>query len=173
MLDVQFTADTLFGAAPLAVNFSNNSIHAISYSWDFGDGNGSTLDEPQHTFELDGTFTVVLSGLDAQGCSDRSQVTILVFDDTQIYIPNSFTPNGDGINENFNIYSNKTKLQISGMIFNRWGREIASWNSLTKGWDGKSKGGSEAEEGIYVYLVKITFPDGDAEERHGSVALIR
>jgi len=172
-LNVSFTADTLTGAFPLPVTFTNGSFSANSFHWDFGDGSTSTANSPLHTYQSNGTYTVVLTGTDLQGCTDTAQVTILIYDDTQITIPNVFTPNGDGKNELFNIFTNKTSLGVSGQIFNRWGAKIASWNSLNGGWDGKTDGGSDAAEGVYVYIVKIIFPDGDVEERNGAVSLIR
>jgi len=172
-LNVSFTADTLTGAFPLPVTFTNGSFSANIFNWDFGDGSTSSANNPQHTYQSNGTYTVVLTGTDLQGCSDTAQLTILIYDDTQITIPNVFTPNGDGKNERFNIFTNKTSLGVSGEIFNRWGAKIATWNSLNDGWDGKTDGGSDAAEGVYVYIVKILFPDGDVEERNGAVSLIR
>jgi gliding motility-associated-like protein len=172
-LNVGFIPDTLSGAFPFEVNFMNTSFNAVNYSWDFGDGTGSNMDDPQHVYQSNGEFLVLLTGTDAQGCTDTASVVILVYDDTQITIPNVFTPNGDGKNEFFNVFTNKTNLGIDGKIFNRWGAEIATWNSLSGGWNGKTDGGSEAAEGVYVYIVKILFPDGKVDERNGAVSLIR
>lgn len=172
-LNVGFSADTLSGAFPLDVNFSNTSVGGNIFSWNFGDGNTTSANNPQHTFQSNGTYNVILTGTDVLGCTDTAQVTIVVYDDTQITIPNVFTPNNDGKNEFFNIFTNKTNLGVNGQIFNRWGKEIATWNSLTEGWNGKTKGGSDAAEGVYVYIVKIIFPDGNIDERNGAVSLIR
>lgn len=172
-LDVSFIPDTLGGAFPLDVNFMNTSLNGTTYVWNFGDGASSSANSPQHTFQSNGSFNVILTGTDPLGCTDTAQITILVYDDTQITIPNVFTPNNDGKNELFNIFTNKTTLGINGYIFNRWGKEIATWNSLSGGWNGKTNGGKEVAEGVYVYIIKITYPDGKIDERNGSVSLIR
>ncbi|REJ83749.1 MAG: PKD domain-containing protein [Bacteroidetes bacterium] len=176
LLNVTFVADSVTGPAPLTVNFNNNSFGGAPYTWNFGDGSPTTTNtDPQHIFTSNGTYIVTLVGQDSNGCIDTAQVTITVVDDTQITIPNVFTPNADGKNDYFNIFSNKSNLSVDAKIFNRWGREIATWNSSTnsKGWDGKSDGGKEAAEGVYVYIISITHPDGRVEEKNGSVSLIR
>ena len=172
-MTVDFITDTLSGAFPLLVNFTNQSLGANTFNWDFGDESGSNLNNPQHTYQSNGTFTVILTGTDIQGCTNTATIKIIVFDDTKITIPNVFTPNSDGNNEYFNIFTNKTNLLISGQIFNRWGGEIATWNSINGGWNGKTDRGTDAEEGVYIYIVNIIFPNGNAVERHGSVSLIR
>ena len=172
-LDVSFISDTLSGAFPLDVDFTNTSLNGNTFHWDFGDGATSSSNNSQHTYLTNGTYTVLLTGTDMQGCNDTATVTIVVYDDTQITIPNVFTPNGDGKNEFFNVFTNKTQLIVEGEVFNRWGAKIATWNSINGGWNGETNGGSDAAEGLYVYIVKITYPNGDTEERNGAVSLIR
>jgi len=172
-LNVGLLADTLSGAFPLDVNFTNTSVSGNTFIWNFGDGASSPTNNAQHTFQSNGTYNVILTGTDILGCTDTAQITIYVYDDTQITIPNVFTPNNDGKNEYFNVFTNKTNLGVAGQIFNRWGKEIATWNSLSEGWNGKTKGGNDAAEGVYVYIVKIIFPDGNVDERNGAVSLIR
>ncbi len=172
-LNVSFTADTLSGSYPLDINFSNTTFGGDTYNWNFDDGSSSTTNSPHHTFQYNGTFNVLLTGTDALGCSGTAQISIVVYDDSKITIPNAFTPNGDGKNEFFNVITNKSSLVVSGQIFNRWGGEIATWNSLEGGWNGITSKGSTAAGGIYVYIIKITYPDGDIQEHHGAVSLIR
>ncbi len=173
ILNASVMADTLSGPAPLLVSFSNFTFGGTTYSWDMGDGSSYPDFEVVHLYTEEGTYEVILTATDAQGCKAEARLSIEVFDDTNISIPNAFTPNGDGKNELFNMKSNKSYLKISGRIFNRWGEEIAEWNSQGGGWDGSKSGGAEAPEGIYIYLIDITHPDGEVESRHGRVSLIR
>jgi gliding motility-associated-like protein len=173
VLNTSIIADTMSGGAPLPVSFRNLTFGGISYNWDMGDGTASTDFEVNHIYTEEGSYEVILTATDAQGCTGESRLLIEVFDDTNISIPNAFTPNGDGMNELFNMISNKRNLNISGVIFNRWGHEIAEWNSLYGGWDGSKTGGTAAPEGVYVYRIDITYPDGEVESRYGRVSLVR
>jgi len=173
VLNTSIIADTMSGGAPLLVSFRNLTFGGISYSWDMGDGSSFPDFEVVHLYTEEGTYEVILTATDAQGCKAEARLSIEVFDDTNISIPNAFTPNGDGRNELFNMISNKRNLNISGVIFNRWGHEIAEWNSLTGGWDGSKTGGTAAPEGVYVYRIDITHPDGEVESRYGRVSLVR
>lgn len=172
-LIVDLDADTISGPVPHTVNFTNNSTNDVTHSWDFGDGSTSTAENPQHTYIIPGVYLVTLTAEGPGGCISTDTVTIFVIDDTQISVPNVFTPNSDGKNDFFNITTNKTNLSVSGQIFNRWGKEIASWNTLTRGWNGESSGGSEAAAGTYYYLIKITLLNGSTREYNGTVTLLR
>jgi gliding motility-associated-like protein len=91
--------------------------------------------------------------------------------ENQITIPNAFTPNGDGINEIFKPHGQNIK-SINGKIFNRWGQELFKWNDLNSGWDGKHNG-QDVSAGVYFYVIEVTFEDGEIQEKHGSIEVIR
>jgi gliding motility-associated-like protein len=160
---------------------SNNSVtfdnQSVGYDnlvwWDFGDSTTSTTFEPTHIYTSPGTYIVTLVVENSAGCIDTIQYSLIVKPDFYFYIPNSFTPNSDGINEGFNGKGQGFEV-YSMSIYNRWGQRIFQTNSLTNGWDGKDASDKPAPIDTYVYVVslKIT-PDEDEIIYRGKVSLIR
>jgi PKD repeat protein len=73
-----FSTTALFGSPSLIISFDNNSMYATNYNWDFGDGNGSEIFEPTHTFEDTGTFFIELIAIDSSGCSSNANEIIRI-----------------------------------------------------------------------------------------------
>ncbi len=97
-------------------------------------------------------------------------VTVYV-ENCGISFPDAFTPNNDGVNDYFKPKNSDYK-EISGKIFNRWWRELFTFAKPDDKWDGKYKG-NYVSEGVCFYLVSVTFANGEVQEKHGSVQLIR
>jgi gliding motility-associated-like protein len=148
-----FNADPGTGEAPLAVSFTNTSVGAISYIWNFGNGTTSTSQDPNTVFNDAGTYYVILTASNGP-CSDTAVRTIVVEDGFSIEIPNVFTPNGDGANELFHIKTSGVK-SAEGYIYNRWGQILYSWDVLNISWDGKASNGENCPDGTYYYLIKV------------------
>ncbi len=148
-----FNADPITGEAPLAVTFTNTSVGATSYSWNFGNGSTSTAQDPNTLFNDAGTYYVILTASNGP-CSDTAVRTIVVEDGFSIEIPNVFTPNGDGANELFHIKTSGVK-SAEGYIYNRWGQILYSWDVLNISWDGKASNGENCPDGTYYYLIKV------------------
>ncbi len=91
--------------------------------------------------------------------------------DPDIFIPNTFTPNGDGRNDVFMAYGNYIKT-ITMQIFNQWGELIFTGTDPAKGWDGTYKGKLQPV-GVYIYVIKIVKQDGTLVNRRGSINIIR
>jgi gliding motility-associated-like protein len=87
-----------------------------------------------------------------------------------IYIPNSFTPNGDGMNDTFGAYGEAVK-DFKMQVFNRWGQVIFETNNFSTQWDGTFDG-MPAPQGSYVYRVAATGITGRSATRDGTVSLI-
>jgi len=88
-----------------------------------------------------------------------------------VFVPNVFTPNGDGKNDKLYAYGNYIdKLEMR--IFNQWGQQIAVINSLSQGWDG-TQGGKPQPVGVYVYVLKAVMTDGRIIQLKGSITLLR
>jgi gliding motility-associated-like protein len=172
-VNAAFTANPPSGASPLTVNFSNGSTGASNYIWDFGDGGNSLLNNPSNIYGTNGTYTVTLVAYNGSlACSDTATMTILVYDDVIITAPNIFTPNGDQTNDVFVIQSVGLKT-LEGKMFNRWGREVGSWNGTgpNDGWDGKINGNT-AEDGTYFFIINATGYDGKTYEEKGYVQVL-
>jgi gliding motility-associated-like protein len=165
-----FTANPTSGISPLDVSFTDGSSGATAYSWNFGDSNTSTSQNPNHTFTT-GTYTVILT-VTSGPCIDTASVVIVVEDGLTLEIPNVFTPNGDGSNDIFHIKSTGVK-EISLQVFNRWGQKLYEFAGPKASWDGLTPNGSEVPEGTYFYFVKASGFDGQEIEKHGTVNLFR
>jgi gliding motility-associated-like protein len=113
------------------------------------------------------TLTITYNGQ----CVVSSSLTVIVDNNLEVYIPNSFSPNGDGNNDVFTIYGQGIKA-VELDIFNRWGEKIYESNSQFAGWDGTYKGVLQ-NPGVYVYNVRITFLDNRTKERTGSITILR
>jgi gliding motility-associated-like protein len=136
------------------VNFFNTSTNTSSVQWFFGDGNGSTTFNPSHEYSGTGTYNVTLIANNAFNCPDTATQEIIVRPEFTFYIPNAFTPDGDGKNDVFN--GKGTNIaEYEMLIFNRWGELVFSTNSLDYSWDGTYKASTEPLIDVYVYKVKI------------------
>jgi gliding motility-associated-like protein len=93
----------------------------------------------------------------------------------EIFIPNAFTPNGDGLNDYFiPIGINLDKYSIDMYIFNRWGENVYHTNDLAKPWTGKDpNSGKACEQAVYTYLIYVTDEFGDMKKYIGHVTLLR
>ncbi len=121
-------------------------------------------------------YTLIVT--DENGCTYKDVVTVFIDKDLPVYIPNVFSPNGDGINERFTLYSNRAMERVLEMkIFHRWGGLVYSAsdfppNDETQGWNGKTNG-REALPGVYTYLIRALFIDGSEEVYAGDITLLR
>lgn len=168
-----FTSDVNTGQHPLLVNFINgSSANASDFTWNFGDGNTSISTSPSNIFEAAGIYATTLTASNANGCSDSYTLTITVLEQPSVLeMPNVFTPNGDGINEQFKaIGSGISKFDC--MIYDRWGIKINEIKNFNSGWDGRSTSGLMENDGTYFYLLNAEGSDGKKYERQGFVQLM-
>ena len=122
------------------------------------------------------TVTVV----DENGCSAKDDIFITVNTSRNVYIPNIFTPDGDGANDFFNIVIGSGAVSVSYLsIFDRWGNRVFAIENeyipevgMQDGWDGRYNG-SFVNPGVYVYTAQVNFLDGEVLTYSGDVTLIR
>ncbi|HOZ52109.1 MAG TPA: CotH kinase family protein, partial [Chitinophagaceae bacterium] len=98
--------------------------------------------------------------------------TLTGIDKSKVFIPNVFSPNGDGKNDVFNIRLGKDAIGMDMVIFDRWGKEIYQTNSMDNGWDG-TYDGKDAEIGVYQYLIKVKFRDNSVNTYKGDISILR
>ncbi|MCO6499846.1 MAG: gliding motility-associated C-terminal domain-containing protein [Vicingus serpentipes] len=165
-------ANPITGPIPLDVLFGNGSTPNVTYFWDFGDGNNSSLFSPNHVYPKIGEYLVVLTVSDSAGCTAIDTVTIITFGESEILIPNVFTPNGDGTNDVFTVKSVNME-SVEGVIYNRWGQLMYSWNHIKGYWDGTTLAGSEVPDGTYFYIISAKGLDGQEYFKKGTLSLIR
>lgn len=157
------------------VSFSNQSVNETNWIWDFDDGGAtSNIENPSHSFSTVGDYTVSLI-VQNGACADTLTETISVLPFTSYFIPNSFTPNGDGLNEKFGIRG--TGIETADFelaIYNRWGELIFKSNELTKQWDGKMTTGIPAQDGVYVYALRLRLKNKqEIIKTNGNLSLYR
>jgi gliding motility-associated-like protein len=153
-----------FSESSQTISFTNNSIGATGYSWNFGDGTLSNEEFPNHYFQ--GTtngFTITLIATTSMGCMDSTSVTMEANLGATYYIPNSFTPDGDKYNQVFNpIFA--TGVSSDGyemLIFNRWGETMFESHNMNVGWDGSyGTEGLDCPPGTYTYKISFTLIGG-------------
>lgn len=116
----------------------------------------------------------ILQATDVNGCTDYDSVKIQVIPIHDIFIPNVFTPNGDGNNDYFEVFGNKkTWKQFEVQVFNRWGEKVYESNDMNFKWDGiyKSK---PSPASVYVYQIHLVYLDNFTDKIYkGSVTLVR
>jgi gliding motility-associated-like protein len=141
------------------IQLNNTSSNGTSWYWNYGDSTWSTLFEQDHTYEVPGEYPIYLIAMNDSGCSDTAWINISVRDYHTFFIPNAFTPDGNGNNEIFiPEFTNIIESGYHFMIFDRWGNLIFETRNYKEGWDGRSKKSGDAMElGVYVY--KITYTD--------------
>lgn len=175
-------ADFVAGPQPTdlfnsTVNFNNTSINAAQNDWDFGGLGTSTSTSPSFTFPSDnpGTYIVTLTVTNSDGCTDSTQQSIIINGIYTLYVPNAFTPDGDGINEVLiPMGDGVDAVGYEFTIFNRWGEIIYQTTQLGAGWDGNSASGLKAKNDTYVWKLKSkSVYDGTKYENFGHVTLIR
>ncbi len=149
--------------------------------WHFGDG--TTLKSCEELIEHVYTeancyepFLIVMNR-DLPECRDTAFLDACITIDkaSKLEIPNIFSPNGDGINDYFQVKAQTLKL-FNGTVVNRWGVTIfewTNWEDYEKGWDGKLSGGSKASSGVYYYIINAEGFDGEIYQSNGAFHLMR
>lgn len=167
-----FRYDTLQNIAH-ALHFRNESEGAVSYAWDFGDGELSSVRHPIHVFPADGGgFTVCLVAVNEVGCPDTVCTALFVPGDPHIFVPNAFTPNNDTRNDTFRpVLNGFVGWNYRLLIYDRWGLPIYETRDRSAAWDG-TRNGKESPVDVYVWKV-IVERDGDARDFQGHVTLVR
>lgn len=159
------------------VSCNNKSLQlfatgADTYSWSPGIYcDDSTSASPKVT--PNGNTSFIVTGTNANGCIGTDTITIVqYFGDSKIFMPNAFSPNEDGLNEDIKpVILCDFKLQIF-TIYNRWGQRVFSTNEPEKGWNGLFHE-KPADTGVYYYYISGKKNDGNTVELKGDISLIR
>ncbi|MBI2259442.1 MAG: gliding motility-associated C-terminal domain-containing protein [Flavobacteriia bacterium] len=157
------------------VEFINQSFNADSYFWDFGDGITSTSENPVHTFPSQaGNYLVTLISYQNGLCNDTVSRIIRIPTDDFLYVPNTFTPDGDEYNQLFEpIISDGVMAEsYTLLIFNRWGEILFESHDPSIGWDGTYNAYS-VEKGLYVWRIQFENLKYEKIVRHGHVLLLK
>jgi gliding motility-associated-like protein len=141
---------------PIVHFIDQSQTNITQWQWSFGDNGTSIQTNPTHTYADAGNYDVELTVTNQYGCKDSVRKTIVIKDEFAFYIPNAFSPNGDGNNDAFTAVGTGF-ADFEMYIFDRWGELIYKTTDYAKPWDGKVKGrGDEVQEDVYVYKIRVT-----------------
>ncbi len=155
--------DTIKTDHPIELDGGNNYF---GYQWSTGET--SQYISADHS----GWYSVVMESL--EGCYGEDSVYVLFLEPIEdlLFLPNAFTPNADGLNDEFTIINPPANLESFKMnIYNRWGQLLFENKDITAGWDGMYKGG-DAPAGVYVYKIEYSIGIYNFEET-GTLMLVR
>jgi len=134
------------------IYFENNSSpDAVSFFYDFADGNTSSFMNEKNVYQKHGTYPVSLSIKNRFNCTDKIIKDVKILPEFRFWIPNTFTPNGDGLNDVYMPISIGI-LDYTFEIFDRWGEKIFVSNEPYDGWDGTFKG-VKCKQDVYVWRI--------------------
>jgi gliding motility-associated-like protein len=155
--------------------FSNGSIS--NWLWDFGDGQTASEQYTTHQYDNLGQYPISLVTTDINGCVDTAYGTINIVEIFTIYIPNSFTPDADGLNDVFQpqgLSIDPDNFEM--LIFNRWGNLVFQTSKWGESWNGsKDNNGSykDAIPAVYVYKIHLREEKGIDHDYYGKIILIK
>ncbi|MBA2611275.1 MAG: gliding motility-associated C-terminal domain-containing protein [Bacteroidetes bacterium] len=160
------------------VTFTDETGNAsiVNWFWDFYSTGKDTSNKsnPTYTFPEIGNYFVYMKVTSNHGCVDSIVKKLTVVEDVTFFIPNSFTPNGDGNNEVFlpkAVGIKKYRMDI----FDRWGQLVYTTTDILQGWDGKSKkGGDILPQDVYVYKISVSNSNSSKPKTYtGHVTLMK
>lgn len=173
-----YSDPTIVETSATMVNFFNTSHGANDFIWSFGTNSSLVYSKNAvHTFpdDVEANYIVTLKATNDFGCVDTARMVIQVVEDVILYVPNSFTPDGDMHNPYFTpVFTQGYDYQDFVMyIYNRWGELIFETRDATLGWDG-TYGGQIVEEGVYVWKIEFGKIKSEVREvKMGHVHLLR
>jgi gliding motility-associated-like protein len=146
------------------------------YSWNNGDTSASISVSPP------GTTVYYVTTTNAYGCTDIDSVVVYVLDpgcghpENDLFIPNAFSPNGDGENDSVKIEYRQRAACIRSFyfsVFNRWGQKVFETETISDYWDGRSKGGYLFESAVFTYYCKLTTISDETTVKRGNISLLK
>ncbi len=153
------------------INFVNLSQNASIYFWEFSTGFTSTNANLSYPFPNPGTYYITLYAENDLGCHDSITKSIFIRPEHYIYVPNTFTPDGNRFNEYFSAATyNIAELQVT--IYNRWGETVFVSKEIDFKWYGDYDG-KRVQDGTYVYIIDYKTIEGEKGEVIGHVNVLR
>lgn len=159
------------GSVDLEPQIVGSGIVPATYSWSPADGLDCT-DCAQVSATPIETTTYTVTITDTSGCVQEGQVAVVVKNGYEVFMPNAFSPNGDGLNDTWIPLDYGSIKTIDLKIFNRWGSMVFNTQTVGQGWDGTFKGEALTPD-TYIYYMVGTYQDGSEFSETGSIALVR
>ena len=155
------------------LDFEFSGEGANEYDWDFGDGNFSTKENPYHEYMNDTIYyiTLVIESGPPNYCIDSITKVFEIYPSLQIFAPNAFTPNGDNLNDKFDLYAiGLHDYEI--YVFSSNGTQLFYSNNIDDSWDGTA-GFGKCDKGVYAYVIRAKDRNGELHEKKGTVTLLK
>jgi hypothetical protein len=146
----------------------------LTWDWEFGDGSGNSIEQnPIYTFPDTGTFVVILEVKDDFGCIDKVSNPVKSYPPFHFYVPNTFTPDGDGLNDSFSGVG-EGFVSFEMYIFNRWGEQIFHSEDYNDTWGKGARGVLDrVQNDVYAYRIILVKPTLEKVEYIGRITAIR
>lgn len=156
------------------IRFTDQSTGNVTdWEWEFGDGDVSFDQNPSHSYLDTGNHVITLHVISAEGCTSLIRHNVYIRPTLTLYIPNSFTPDRDHINDGFRAYGEGYDWSTYQLvIFDRWGTEIFKTNDIEDEWRGTYKN-NKVEAGLYAWRILISDFNGRVYPFNGHIKLIR
>jgi len=167
--DFTTSSTTFFNDFP--ITFINQSVDAVEYEWEFGDGNSDTFPNPTNYYDEPGMYYITLVAIDEKGCTDTIVKPINIEEEWYVYVPNTFTPDGDRHNNDFRASTVGVK-SLSVGIYNRWGEVVFTSNEVNFIWDG-TYDGLYTPDGTFTYTIDFITNSGREKTIRGHVNVLR
>jgi gliding motility-associated-like protein len=164
------TAATMFNPV---IQFTDLSVDAVLTDFDPGDGSSFSTGNVTHTYSYAGDFWATLTVENTFGCIDKDSLKISIEPYFSMFIPNAFSPDGDGINDYFGPVGGGI-TQYVFRVFNRWGELVFESDSIEKQWDGTLDGGRKiAKQDVYAYTLSVVDYQKQQYSYTGKITLLR
>ena len=192
--NVEFTASSVRGVEPFVVDFTNitnsqSDPPANYWEWyvrGLGGDRALVTNDENTSYEFDyleafnpapgdsgfASYEMFLFGRNEFGCSDTFRLTVIIDATSELIIPNIFTPNGDGMNDEFAPTVSGMRI-FEGAIYNRWGRKVAELDLSNPTWNGVDPQSDQISDGVYYYVITAEGNNGQEYNEKGTVTLIK
>lgn len=170
------------------ISFTNLSQNAMQYYWYFGDGDSSLFVHPRHQYRSPGEFEVLLVAESDHQCKDTTKRTVYIENVLSFYAPETFTPNGDGVNDCFRVCGQGIDPHhFTLSVYDRWGNHVYHTNTFNPetgchscsngSWDGtrgdRMSGDKTLPIGLYTWYCEFKDVSNITHKKSGVVRLIR
>jgi gliding motility-associated-like protein len=178
--DFDMSTNSTSTSNPAVFFVDSSSVSASSWLWNFDDpaSNASNLDintNTSHVFNNPGDYNILLTVMDANGCMDTALQHLEVISAYSIFVPNAFTPDGNGLNDHFipeGVLTDNQSFEM--LIFNRWGDLIFSTDNLDNPWMGTGNGGKDlVPVGVYVWVINTMDANNTRHQYRGHITIIK
>jgi gliding motility-associated-like protein len=172
--NVSFETEETVNMGIPVLSFINTTDKANKWSWNLGDGNISSDKDPYHNYKRKGYYNVSLTATNKEGCISTKSKKVHIENDYNLLAPNSFTPNGDGINDFFIPEALKVMdIEFSMSVYSQADGLLFETKSVNSPWNGmNNQTGDKCKEGNYIWVVTLTNNKGQTEQYKGAVLIL-